>query len=138
MKFRLDEQAESVSTLLERMEAFLDERGVPPPGLYAANLCVEELLVNIVNHGYGGGAAPDVEVDIEASPQAWVIEISDGAAPFDPTKDAVTPNLEANLDDRLIGGLGVHLVKQLTDEMSYMRIQGRNQVRLMKRLEPAS
>jgi len=138
MKFRLDEQAESVSTLLEQMEAFLVERGVPPPGLYVANLCVEELLVNIIKHGYGAGVAPDVEVDVEASPQALVIEISDGAAPFDPTKDSAKPDLEADLDDRPIGGLGVHLVKQMTDEMSYQRSNGRNQVRLMKRLKPTS
>lgn len=138
MKFRLDEQAESVSTLLEQMEAFLVERGVPPPGLYVANLCVEALLVNSINHGYGAGVAPDVEVDVEASSQALVIEISDGAAPFDPTIDSAKPDLEAYLDDRPIGGLGVHLVKQMTDEMSYQRSNGRNQVRLTKRLKPAT
>jgi len=138
MKFRLDEQAVSVSTLLEPMEAFLVERGVPPPGLYVANLCVEELLVNSINHGYAAGVAPDVEVDVAASPQALVIEISDGAAPFDPTKDSANPDLEADLDDRPIGGLGVHLVKQMTDEMSYQRSNGRNQVRLTKRLKPAT
>lgn len=136
MKFRLSEQPEAVSALLEQIEAFLVERGVPSAGLYAANLCVEELLVNIINHGYGGSLAADVEVDVEVSPQALRIEISDGAPPFDPTKDAVAPDLEADLDERPIGGLGVHLVKQLTDEMSYRRADGRNRVWLIKRLEP--
>ncbi len=138
MKFRLDEEAESVSTPLEQMEAFLVERGVPPPGLYVANLCVEGLLVNSINHGDGAGVAPDVEVDVDASPQALMIEISDGAATFDPTKEPANPDLEADLDDRPIGGLGVHLVKQMTDEMSYQRSKGRNQVRLTKRLKPTT
>jgi anti-sigma regulatory factor (Ser/Thr protein kinase) len=136
MKFRLSEQPDALSVLLEGIEAFLLERGVPPTGLYVANLCVEELLVNIVNHGYGGKPVADVEVDVEVSPQTLLIEISDGAAPFDPTKDAAAPDLEADLDARPIGGLGVHLVKQLTDEMSYRRADGRNQVRLIKRLAP--
>lgn len=132
MKFRLEEQADPVSGLVEQMEMALMAEGVPMQTVYAVNLCVEELLVNIIHHGYGGAAAPDVEVDIELQPQGLIIDVSDAAPPFDPITEANEPDTEAELDDRPIGGLGIHLVKRLTDAMSYHRLNGRNHVRLVK------
>lgn len=136
MKFRLEEQADPVSRLVEEMEMALMTEGVPIQTVYAVNLCIEELLVNIVNHGYGGAAAPDVEVDIELLPQRLIIDISDGAGPFDPITEAAEPDTDAELDDRPIGGLGIHLVKRLTDAMSYRRANGRNHIRLEKVFNP--
>lgn len=136
MKFRLEEQADPVSRLVEELEKALITEGVPMKTVYAVNLCVEELLVNIVNHGYGGAAAPDVEVDIELQPQRLIIDISDGAGPFNPMTEATEPDTDAELDDRPIGGLGVHLVKRLTNAMSYRRANGRNHVRLEKVFTP--
>lgn len=136
MKFRLDEQADPVSRLVEQMEAALMAEGVPMNTLYAINLCVEEVLVNIINHGYGGVAAPDVEVDVALEPERVIIDVSDGAAPFDPTTEAAEPDIDAELDDRPIGGLGIHLVKRLTDRLSYRRADGRNHLRLVKGFKP--
>ncbi len=136
MKFKLDEQADPVSRLVEQMETALLAEGVPMQTVYAVNLCVEELLVNIVNHGYGGAVAADVEVEIELQPGHLVIDVSDGAPPFDPITDAAEPDTDAELDDRPIGGLGIHLVKRLTDAMSYRRENGRNHLRLVKALNP--
>ncbi|WP_462319900.1 ATP-binding protein [Halochromatium sp.] len=138
MKFRLDEQADPVSRLVEQMEMALIAEGVPMQTVYAVNLCVEELLVNIVNHGYGGASAPDVEVDIELQPQRLIIEVSDAAPPFDPLTQAIEPDTEAELDDRPIGGLGIHLVKRLTDAISYRRVDGRNHLRLEKAYQQAT
>jgi len=132
MKFKLDEQADPVTRLVERIETFLEARAVPPKVVYAANLCVEELLVNIIKHGYGGGSASDVEVDVEVTPEALIIEVSDGAPPFDPTRDSADPDVDAELADRPIGGLGVHLIKKMTDGMTYRRVGQRNHVRLIK------
>ncbi|MCF8002676.1 MAG: ATP-binding protein [Chromatiaceae bacterium] len=144
MKFRLDDQADAVSRLVEQIERALMAEGVPMQVIYAANLCVEELVLNSVNHGYGGAAAADVEVevevdvdvDVERQQQRLIIDISDGAAAFDPTTEAAEPDTDAEIDDRPIGGLGIHLVKRLTDEMSYRRLDGRNHVRLVKGFEP--
>ena len=137
MKFKLDEQADPVTRLVEQMEESLVAQSVPPQVVYAANLCVEELLVNSIKHGYGGTAAPDIEVDVQLTPAALIIEVSDGAPPFDPTSDSAAPDVDAELDDRPVGGLGIHLVKQMTDEMSYRRDNGRNRVRLVKKIPVA-
>jgi anti-sigma regulatory factor (Ser/Thr protein kinase) len=138
MKFKLDEQADPVTQLVEEMEAALEEQSLPPQVIYAANLCVEELLVNSIKHGYGGVAAPDIEVDVQVTPEALVIEVSDSAPPFDPTSDSAEPDVDAELDERSIGGLGVHLVKKRTDEMTYRRDGDRNRIRLVKRIPSSS
>jgi serine/threonine-protein kinase RsbW len=135
MRFKLDQQADPVTRLVEEMEASLVAQSVPPQVIYAANLCVEELLVNSLKHGYGGTPAPDIEVDVQLTPEALIIEVSDSAPPFDPTHEAADPDVDAELDDRPVGGLGIHLVKQMTDEMSYRRVGDRNLVRLVKRIE---
>jgi anti-sigma regulatory factor (Ser/Thr protein kinase) len=135
MRFRLDDQADSVSRLVEEIEVALMAEGVPMKTIYAVNLCVEELVVNILNHGYGVTGSPDVEVDVERKDQRLTIDISDGAAAFDPITEATEPDTDAEIDDRPIGGLDIHLVKRLTDEMSYRRVNGRNHVRLVKEVE---
>lgn len=139
MKFKLneqDEQVNPVSRLVEQIESALMAAAVPMETIYAVNLCVEELVVNILNHGYGGEAVPDVEVDIELEPDRLIIDVNDGAPPFDPITEVAEPDIHAELEQRSIGGLGVHLVKRLTNSMSYRRLDGRNQVRLVKTLKP--
>lgn len=136
MRFRLEQGDDAVARLIAQVEAFLSEHDVPIKTIYAMNVCVEELLVNIVQHGYGGGGAVDVDVDVMLSnDEALVIEISDGAVAFDPITDAPPPDLEAALDDRPIGGLGIHMIKKMTDDLSYRREDGRNHVRMVKRLD---
>jgi len=139
MKFKLnqqDGQGNPVSRLVEEIESALMAAVVPMETIYAVNLCVEELVVNIVNHGYGGEAVPDVEVHIELEPDRLIIDISDGAPPFDPITEVAEPDIHAELEQRSIGGLGIHLVKRLTDGMRYRRLDGRNQVRLIKTFKP--
>lgn len=136
MKFRLDQQADPVSRLVEEMEGALTAQGVPMNIVYSINLCVEELLVNILNHGYAEDALPDVEVDVAIEPERLIVEVSDDAEAFDPLTQAPEPDTDAELDDRPIGGLGIHLVKRLTSSLSYWRADGRNHLRLVKDLEP--
>ena len=62
-----------------------------------------------------------------------MIEISDDGQPFNPLKDAPKPDLEAALEDRPIGGLGIHLVLTMMDEMHYRRENERNHLTLVKR-----
>ena len=61
------------------------------------------------------------------------IEISDRGAPFDPLTEAPSPNTDAAVSDRQIGGLGIHLVRAMVDEASYRRHEGRNYLTLVTR-----
>lgn len=99
-------------------------------------VCVDEAATNIVEHGYGsqeGGLS--VEVSREAA--EIVVRIVDQAPPFDP-ESAPSPNLDLPLRDRQIGGMGVHLIRTLTDGLSYgAGPEGGNELVLRKKVSDA-
>ena len=98
--------------------------GLAPQRLKHLELAVEEAVVNVCNYAYGeGGGAVTVRVATDAS--RVTVEIEDAGAPFDPTA-MPEPDLTGDVDERPIGGLGVHLVHTLMDEVAYRREDGRN------------
>ena len=114
------------------VESFCEAHGLPLKTGFSLQLVLEELLVNIVNHGYGGRKGPVVLV-LGTGGGRLNGEIIDEGVPFDPTA-APTPDVEAEIDDRSIGGLGVHLVKSMVEDFDYQRIGDRNVVRFSMRI----
>ncbi|MBU1000934.1 MAG: ATP-binding protein [Proteobacteria bacterium] len=87
-------------------------------------MALEELLVNVVNYAYPQGSE-DIEVDTTTQEGAVHIAIIDTGIAYDPTQ-ASLPDLEAGIEDRPIGGLGVFLAKKVFASMSYHRAHDRN------------
>ncbi len=102
----------------------------PPALVTRINLVVEELAVNTMNHG---GDVSEIEITMTSDEDSVIIEITDDGRPFDPLMDAPAPDFTSPLGDRAIGGLGVHLVQTIMDEMHYRRTQGKNHLALTKR-----
>src|SRR3546814_5979844 len=75
----------------------------------------------------------ELSVDIGIDGDRLSLQFSDDGAPFDPTATAA-PNLDADIDDRPIGGLGLHLIKQLAEEISYRRDGGFNLLKVILRI----
>jgi serine/threonine-protein kinase RsbW len=124
---------------LARIRAFVSERaqslGVSAEAVDSLCLAVDEVVTNIVVHGYEGPGT--VSVDLEADGKDLLIRISDEAPAFDPTSRL--KNEQPNLGERTRpGGLGIFLVGQSMDEVAYARVGDRNQLTLAKRnvIEP--
>lgn len=97
------------------------------------NLAIEEAVVNVISYAYPEGTQGKVEVTITVDPQDFIVVICDSGKPFDPTqKEDVDITLPA--EKRPIGGLGIFLVRQLMDSVSYERRNGENILTLMKAL----
>lgn len=109
--------------------------GVSGSAAFDVRLAVEEICTNIIRHGYGGLEPGPLVVDIEPAPDALVVRIEDRGVPFDPD-DAPPPDLTSEAEERPIGGVGVHLVRQVMDEVEYSTGSGGNTLRLVKRLDP--
>ena len=86
-------------------------------------------------YGYADDREHEIVVQIRCEDADLVIDIADDARPFDPTRVA-PPDLHAPLEERPIGGLGIHLVRSLMDGMEYRHDGRRNLVRLRKRITP--
>lgn len=112
------------------VEEFAERDNWPPDLVFKLNLVLEELGVNIVNYS---GATGDIEISLASDSERVTVEISDNGRPFNPLLDQDTPDVSAPLGDRPIGGLGIHLVRSMMDEMRYSREDGKNKLAITKR-----
>ena len=115
---------------------FADAHALPDAVRRSVSVVLDELLTNTLSHGladHGG----EVIVDVELHAGRLVVTISDDGRPFDPLA-RTAPDTTLSVDDRPIGGLGIHLVRQMVDDLAYLRRSGRNIVTLTKRLVGAA
>lgn len=123
-RFEVEPRLESIALIQDAIEdaaqGALDTRR-----LFQLNMSVEELVTNVVRHS---GAADPVGVVIRKGPGHISVEIVDHGVAFDPFKQAPKPAIDAELDQRPVGGLGVHLVQVMLDKVEYRRESERNHV----------
>jgi sigma-B regulation protein RsbU (phosphoserine phosphatase) len=129
--FSLNDQLTTSSG--EWLEHFLKQAGTAPDIIMEMTLVLEELATNVRKYS---GLPDDAEVTVEisAGEESVVLTIIDAGAAFNPLEDGQRSTLGADIDSAEIGGLGVHLVTQLTDEQSYRREGDRNLLQVIKRL----
>jgi anti-sigma regulatory factor (Ser/Thr protein kinase) len=110
----------ALESLNDSIDSFAESQGWPAEFLFKVKLVLEEVVINVVSYGSEGGHVPTVQVKLSQDDGQLVIRIDDDGIAFDPLQKA-PPDLDASLDDRPIGGLGVYLVRQLMDSVSYQR-----------------
>ena len=132
LKLNVLASLDQLGRIAAEVEAMGDREHWSPNLVFRANLVLEELLVNIIKHGQGDGIN-DLDITLTSEPDRLTIEVVDEGKPFDPVKDAPPPVLTGSLEDRPVGGLGLHLVRSLFDELRYKRKRGKNHVALMAR-----
>lgn len=97
------------------------------------NLALEEAVVNVMSYAYPVGTTGNVNIEAVANDERLKFIISDWGTPFDPTAEKeVDTTLSA--EERPIGGLGIHLVRQIMDSINYERIDGKNVLTLRKKI----
>jgi anti-sigma regulatory factor (Ser/Thr protein kinase) len=118
---------------LERWVAALSTDHLLPPSLtYRLDLCLTELMTNVIGYAYPDGVAGTVAIRFWRRPDHIVVRIDDDGAPFDPTS-YVPAALPSSLADAAIGGWGVRLVQQYADEVCYRRAEDANELTLVFR-----
>ena len=121
---------------LEKISAAVEDIGQrenwPAQFIFRVNLVLEELGLNIMSYGYDEGLH-EFEITLTSEADVLRIEVTDDGRPFDPLNEAPEPDLDASVDDRQVGGLGIHLVRTMVDEMSYRREQDKNHLTLVAR-----
>ncbi len=115
-------------------ERFSAIHGVPDEVRRSIQVVLDELLSNTVRCGTDGDRELAIEVRFRLDADALRVEILDDGTPFNPLERA-SPDTTLPLEKRPVGGLGVMLVKNLVDEISWEDDAGRNRVRIRKRLD---
>ncbi len=122
---------------LDDVFAFMDEAlsayGADSASAYAVNFAVEEFFTNMVKYQPEGDHSVSIRVEREANRlTVWMVDT--GVRPFDVT-GARAPDLAASLDDRPVGGLGIHISKELLDSVTYEYGDGQSTITFVKTLE---
>ena len=114
---------------------FADAHALPASVRRSMLVVLDELLSNTIVHGFAGREGGEVTVEAVLRTDRVCVTLTDDGRPFDPFGRAA-PDTALPVEERRIGGLGIHLVRHMMDEVSYHRLADRNVVVLTKRLRP--
>ncbi len=120
-----------------RLNTFIDEVceavGFDMATTMQINLAIEEAVVNVMNYAYPAGTKGDITIEAKSNGTEVMFVISDTGTPFDPTAKAEV-DITLSAEDRSIGGLGIHLIRQIMDHINYERSDGHNVLTLTKQI----
>jgi serine/threonine-protein kinase RsbW len=130
----LTSERSEVPRLADAVEAFGKAHGLVEDDIHSVQLLLDEVVINVIKHGYKDEPGRPIDVTLHVEGKTLTLRVEDEARPFDPTT-APAPNLDLPIEERPIGGLGVHIVKSLTESMEYQRVGGRNVLTMTKALQ---
>ena len=110
---RLDDLTAAIAAVMER-------HAIAQPVIDDVVLIAEEVVCNTADYGFDAGQEREIVVAIRAAEAALHVQFRDNGRPFDPLSQP-SPDLDAGIDERPVGGLGVHLVRQLARRVDYVR-----------------
>ena len=130
LELKVDARLENLSVISEFISKAMNQFGVGTEVL-RVQTAVDEACTNIIKHAYSarGGI---ISITCEMKDDDFIVTIRDKGKPFDPSS-VPPPDLEAELDKRKIGGLGIHMMKRLMDEVSYSFDKDKGNMLVMKR-----
>lgn len=119
--------------LSEKATRFLEEHGASGPAVFAANLAIEELVTNIVKYGYDDTDEHQIAVRLAIADGVLELQIQDDGHEFNPF-DQPVPDTSLAAEERDIGGLGIHFIRNMLDSYRHEHRDGCNIVTVTKKL----
>lgn len=126
-----------LDTLAIAVEVFTEQAALDMKIQFNLNLALDELVTNIINYAYDDEDLHQIEITLSYDDSLLSIKLTDDGKPFDPTS-IDSPELTTDIEQREVGGLGIHFVRKLMDKMEYRRTNEQNQLRLEKDLSGES
>ena len=129
----LPNDVQKVPQLSEFVDSVCELADIDAGTTLKLNLAIEEAVVNVMDYAYPAGTVGTVKIEARCDQGSLDFIISDSGTPFDPTaqKEADTT---LTAEERSIGGLGIHLVRQIMDSINYERVDDMNVLTLTKKL----
>lgn len=133
-KLSVKAEVNSLSEVQSFVDRILEENGCQMKAQMQIDIAVEELFVNIAHYAYpSGGGDAIIEVDTDSDAECVKISFEDQGVPYDPLKHE-DPDVTLSAEDRDIGGLGIYMVKQSMDDMSYEYVDNKNRLTITKKI----
>ncbi len=127
-------QKEELERLNSMLADFGERENLPESLRFTLDLVMEELILNIITYGYEDDLEHEITISIKTTADNIEVEVVDDGRPFNPLADAPEADLHSDIKHRRVGGLGIHLVKEMMDTISYHREDDRNHMKLFRRM----
>ena len=121
----------------ELVAQLAEQQGLSEDAVFGMNVALDEMLSNIIKYGYTDDAIHEIHVRLSVAGPVLIAEIEDDGQPFDPCA-APAVDVDAPLEERKVGGLGIHIVRTLMSEVDYSRVAGRNRLVMKMALDSAT
>ena len=135
LRIELAPKVSLLSSIAEMVEAFGEENGIPDQQIFLINLEIDELITNYVRHSLLKVSQPRMELTVQEHEGKVILTVLDTGPPFNPLT-APPPDLSDDLDQRKMGGMGLHLVRSYCDRIHYELVDGYNRLTLEHDLQP--
>ncbi|MCD7981471.1 MAG: ATP-binding protein [Clostridiales bacterium] len=130
----VDAVVENIETVTDFVNKYLEAYGCPMKAQMQIDIAIDELFGNIAHYAYHPEIGPaTVRVEVMEDPLSVIITFIDRGAPFDPLR-AGDPDTTLSADERSFGGLGIYTVKKIMDDISYEYRDGKNILRIRKKI----
>lgn len=133
IELHLANQTAEIDRGLKSLFEFCERFDIPAEVRDDVGVVLDDLLNNIINYAFEDEEEHWIEVSLATDQQRFILTFSDDGVEFDPFL-MTEPDIDSDINDREIGGLGIHLIRSLMDDYSYRRIDNKNVTILMKRM----
>ena len=129
--FELKNDLSELEPLCRHLNKFGQDAGLSEACITDVNICLDELFTNIVSYGFEDDLEHIIRFTMDLDNRVLTLTIEDEGIPFNPLEKKA-PEVPVDLIDVRIGGLGIHIVRKLMDDVRYKRKQGKNKLTLKK------
>ena len=134
--FELKSNLSELNTLCRHLEDCGSMMGLTQRCMSEINLGLDELFTNIISYGFKDNCEHQIKFSLAKENETLVVKVEDDGIPFNPLEVA-GPDAAPDIESIKIGGLGIHLVKNMMDDVNYQRVKGKNKL-IMKKSVPAA
>jgi anti-sigma regulatory factor (Ser/Thr protein kinase) len=131
--FKLKSSLTELDRLCENLEIFGNKFGLSKKLIFEINLALDELFTNIISYGFKDDEEHIIKVTLTPQNGVLCLCIEDDGTPFNPI-DFETPDVSCSVEECKVGGLGIHIMKKLMDEVCYERCGDKNVLNLKKKI----
>jgi serine/threonine-protein kinase RsbW len=132
--FELKSNLSELDKLCRHLETFGQKTGLSKKFVFEVNLVLDELFTNIISYGFDDdGGEHTIKVTMTPDKDGLCLCIEDDGKPFNPV-EFETPDVSCSIEECKIGGLGIHIIRKLMDDICYERCEDKNVLKLKKGL----
>ena len=129
LNISIENELENITHVTDSFDRFCEEHNISTAVNQKVDLAIDDLVNNIISYGYNDDKVHTIDIAFKRMEHELIIVIEDDAVPFNPF-DAEPGDIHLSIDERDIGGLGIHLVKSLMHSCQYQRKANKNVVAL--------